>query len=429
MKPKTKLQFAVIDLSQHIIDIKSKMLSWAKVECLQHIGYATKNRVICMDCGERFSPELVNRKRAICPHCGQKLVIEQSRCTTNKQHKYIASAEIVDDFQVIRNFELFSYHKADRPTRYYISEILQHWILPNGKHEVVAQNHTCNYCDSWNGDMEIRKNYARFYYYANKYDVYPYKFHPQSEFKAEYLKLGINRNLQGITALEAIRNIPMNQKAETLLKSKQYSLLELSIDKNHKINSYWPSIKICMRNQYLIKDAKIYIDYLDLLNYFNKDLHNAFYVCPKDLNKEHDKLVAKKRIHQKKQDEENKRIKAIKDEEKFQKLKSQFFGIVFKDDLIQVKVLDSVLEFKEEGDALHHCVFTNEYYLNPDSIVFSATIEGKRIETVEVSLKQLKVVQSRGVCNKNTEYHDRIIELVNKNIKHIRKRTKQQQIA
>ena len=94
-----------------------------------------------------------------------------------------------------------------------------------------------------------------------------------------------------------------------------------------------------------------------------------------------------------------------------------------------MKVLDSVLEFKEEGDALHHCVFTNEYYLNPDSIVFSATIEGKRIETVEVSLKQLKVVQSRGVCNKNTEYHDRIVELVNKNIKHIRKRTKQQQIA
>ena len=26
--------------------------------------------IICMECGERFSAELVKRKRAVCPHCG-----------------------------------------------------------------------------------------------------------------------------------------------------------------------------------------------------------------------------------------------------------------------------------------------------------------------------------------------------------------------
>ena len=50
-----------------------------------------------------------------------------------------------------------------------------------------------------------------------------------------------------------------------------------------------------------------------------------------------------------------------------------------------------------------------------DSLILSATIDGKRIETIEVSLKTLKVVQSRGVCNSNTEYHDRIIRLVEDN--------------
>lgn len=44
------------------------------------------------------------------------------------------------------------------------------------------------------------------------------------------------------------------------------------------------------------------------------------------------------------------------------------------------------------------------------------------VETIEVSLKTLKVLQSRGVCNQNTEYHERIIELVNKNKRLIRKR-------
>ena len=54
--------------------------------------------------------------------------------------------------------------------------------------------------------------------------------------------------------------------------------------------------------------------------------------------------------------------------------------------------------------------------------ILSATIDGKRIETVEVSLKTLKVIQSRGVCNKLTEYHERIVELVERNAELIRSR-------
>lgn len=70
---------------------------------------------------------------------------------------------------------------------------------------------------------------------------------------------------------------------------------------------------------------------------------------------------------------------------------------------------------------MHHCVFSNSYYLKENSLILSATIEGKRIETIEVSLKTLKVVQSRGVCNKNTEYHEQIINLVNQNMGMIQK--------
>ena len=81
-------------------------------------------------------------------------------------------------------------------------------------------------------------------------------------------------------------------------------------------------------------------------------------------------------------------------------------------------------EYLEEGKALHHCVFTNEYYLKENSLILSATIEGRRIETIEVNLDTLKVVQSRGVCNKKTEYHDQIVSLVNANRKLIRQRMK-----
>lgn len=73
-----------------------------------------------------------------------------------------------------------------------------------------------------------------------------------------------------------------------------------------------------------------------------------------------------------------------------------------------------------EGKLMHHCV--GSYHKRTDSLILSATIDGKRIETVEVSLKTLKVVQSRGVCNKLTEYHERIVELVERNAELIRSR-------
>jgi hypothetical protein len=78
-------------------------------------------------------------------------------------------------------------------------------------------------------------------------------------------------------------------------------------------------------------------------------------------------------------------------------------------------MLESVEEIMQEGDIMHHCVFANEYHLKPDSLIFSACINGQRIETVEFSLSKMQVVQSRGVCNQNTEYHDRIIKLVESN--------------
>lgn len=102
-------------------------------------------------------------------------------------------------------------------------------------------------------------------------------------------------------------------------------------------------------------------------------------------------------------------------EEKFKELKSKFFGIQFTDGLINVRVLESVQEYLEEGEHMHHCVYDGNYYLRENSLVLSAIINDKRIETIEISLETLKILQCYGACNKFTEHHKRIVELVNKN--------------
>jgi len=119
---------------------------------------------------------------------------------------------------------------------------------------------------------------------------------------------------------------------------------------------------------------------------------------------------------------EQKQKKAMEDEKRFKELKSKFFGIAFTDGTIQVHVLESVQEHLEEGTAMHHCVYDAHYYSKPQSLIFSATKDGERIETIEVSLETMKVVQSRGVCNKNTEYHEQILALMQKNMRMIAQR-------
>ena len=119
-----------------------------------------------------------------------------------------------------------------------------------------------------------------------------------------------------------------------------------------------------------------------MLRRLGKDIHNPKYVCPENLQESHDTAQRKLQIKQDKEAETRRRQQAIENEERFQELKSPFFGITFTDGVIQVKVLESVQEYLEEGKALHHCVFTNEYYLKKQSLILSARIDGKRIETI-----------------------------------------------
>jgi len=111
-----------------------------------------------------------------------------------------------------------------------------------------------------------------------------------------------------------------------------------------------------------------------------------------------------------------------KEEADFIRLKSKFLDLIITDGEIEITVLDSIQSFIDEGEAMLHCVFANRYYTHDDSLIMSARINGERIETIELSLSGLKVLQSRAVCNGISPYHDRIVVLVNSNINKIASR-------
>lgn len=427
MKPRTKLHHRVVQLSEELFPISKKQIEWAKTECLHHLGYANKSNVGCLDCGEVFELELVNRKKAVCPSCNTKIDVVRTRNTTKEQSNFFAITEVVDEFQVVRNFQISSKHKKGWKAEITVTEVLQYWIQEDGKVTYFGMRNDINWGrESYSGLMEIRDPKSN-YYYGMKYQVYASKYHPDSEFKPEYTKYGINHNLRGLPILEAIKEIPRDSKLETLVKAKQYSML----GKQNELWRYWNSIKICLRNKYKVREASMYFDYLDLLKYFKKDLRNAKFVCPKNLKKEHDVLMNKKRKILEAERFEQERINAIKRQEDLRKARvdyvkrfSKFFSLEFSSGELSITVLKSVDEFKEEGDDLKHCLFTNEYYLKEKSLILSAKVNGKRAETIEVSLDKMEIVQSRGLNNVSTEYHDKIVSLVNRNIQRIAEKSK-----
>ncbi|WP_281225554.1 PcfJ domain-containing protein [Flavobacterium aquiphilum] len=215
--------------------------------------------------------------------------------------------------------------------------------------------------------------------------------------------------------------------SETMLKASQTSLLSYYLTSHAQhINENWQAVKTCLKNNYKIEDFKTWEDYISLLRWFKKDLSCSGFVCPDNLNAAHDRLVSKKRAVQRKKYLLQIRSEIQKAQVLYAQEKEPFFGLRFSQDNLSLYILENVKDFMEEGDLLSHCIFTNEYYTKTDSLLFSAQLDNRPIETLELSLSKMKVIQCRGFKNKPSKYHKSILNLMEQNLYQIRSRLKQQ---
>lgn len=423
MKPRNKFQKQVFEMSAKLPAISQTQIDWAYQNCIEHHGRRTTKGVItCLECGHSWQGqgELIDTLlECVCPACSAKLKVETTRKRIFKQTEYFCVITTYKGFQVLRFFYIDWCAKVGEKTQYFHSEVTQRWITPDGRFATLAKLRPMSYfTDTWYfcSNLEIRPE-------KPLYNIMPTCVYPRQNVIPELKRAGYKKQIDKLTPFDLFHVLLTENKAETFLKAGETELLRHFTRRNFRdMDKYWASIRICLRNNYNIENVSDWCDYIDLLRFFNKDLHNAKHVCPKDLKTEHDRYMEKKRKYDEWKLKEENRSKALEEEMAFKELKSKFFGIQFTDGIISVRVLDSVEEIMKEGDVLHHCVFANDYHLKPDTLILSACVEGKRVETVEVSLSKLQVLQSRGVCNKNTEYHDQILKLVEKNIPQIRER-------
>jgi hypothetical protein len=277
--------------------------------------------------------------------------------------------------------------------------------------------------------MEIRTVTANGYKAQQRHDIQPFAFYPTRRVLPIIKRNGYAGHFWGLTAQKFFSYLLRPGRFETLLKAGQIALMkhyaygDMYAD---RIEMHWDSVKIAIRNRYTVTDAGDWLDYLNLLIYFGKDIRSPKYICPADLKGEHDRYVRKKHEKEMRIKLEKRRREIEQLEPVYQEQKKPFFGLEFRDDVITVQPLKSVLDFFHEGQEMGHCVFVNEYYKKPKSLIMSAKVNGEPAETIELSLESMKIIQARGKGNKPTEHHDEIIKLVENNLPKINRILKKQ---
>jgi len=424
MKPKTALQRQVVSLSKKLPKITERRIQWAYNTLFKFYMYQTKKVSVCFECGHdwptAFDPQSIVNKLTehICPNCKRLLERNETRGWRRMDVDHFHIITTYKNFQIIRGYHVKRYCHKGKKAEYFCSEVYQHWISEKGRDTILA-------CDRnsfgqfsytpWilHSGMSVKNDNDCYYQNGPKY--------PVKRIQPKIIRNGFDGRLHNYSPSYFFKLILGDSIFETLVKRNEEGLISDYSRYKDKINELWPLIKICFRNKYIIKDFGIWKDYIELLTYFERDIYSPKYICPEVLGYEHDRLVKKKRDIIRKQDIEKKKVQMKKDNAIYRKRLAKFFGIKFVDGELEVVVLNSVYEVLKEGDELFHCVFTNGYHNNKNSLLMSARIGNQRLETIDISLSNMQIVQSRGYKNGDSEYHDKIVQLVKKNINQLKK--------
>lgn len=425
MIPKTKLQVEVWNLHKGLYD----PVDQEPFVISKHDFYYTTHYkdLICLECNHQWKPEMALWKEETigvkCPHCDKKL---KKIAINNGQFTRVITysvVQVVDRFQVVRYFSCWkSMYKNKKPS-YWFRNLFEEWKDYDKNKEVVIGLNT-----TWTGDgfsssgYEVRYNNRK--YGQTEYDRFASDFNcPGAEFLPRFKKYGLGYDFHNCDYRYLLKKLEGSPMIETLLKAKQKELLFYAVHKDERYRSYWSQIKILLRHKYKLNDAGIWYDYLQLLKEFGKDISNPKFILPKNLKKSHNEYVVKKqkqtekaRIERELKRQESERLKA-EAEEALKNIKKEVFkGFVMKKGDVLIVPLIEDDDVKEEGKILKHCVHANAYHKKPGILLMSARVDGKRIETIEISLASYSIIQCRGKGNGITQYHDEIIAIVRQNM-------------
>jgi hypothetical protein len=429
MKPKTILEKKVVELHKTLPSVTPKQREFI-LKFQDYYFTISKKYIYCLECGHKWR-KTIEMERILeqeCPECKNKLKYKehvgyQSSWDSGTDAYYIGFMKSFKGFQVIRMYFFRKEMYKLKPAQMIWGEVMQHWISPDGKvtSMIQATNPMNYYFDKWiwEGNMEIRKNNS---YRVNELKkIEPYKWYPYKSFI---------KQIKGIKHKTIPRKYRILEYYSTILRFPVAEhFLNTNIEMFDRLVKYpefcavnWKTIRVALRHKYKFPHWNSWMDLITALKYMKKDILNPFYICPEDFTASHDYWLNKAYKEKTKRNAERAASKLADDTEKYIKQKGRFFGLVIKNNDIEITPLKSVMEFYEIGTIQNHCIYSGEYYNKENSLIMiSKANDGNLLETIEVDLKKGEVLQSRGSCNTPQKHHKKIVKLVEDNMNEIMK--------
>lgn len=427
MKPRTKLEKQVTWLSSHLLPPSMEQIEEAKKALFKNRAFYTKKHGYdCLECGHRF--QSFGEAVIVCPHCGKQLSVEAaSHKKKESETEYFMLMQTVchngTEFVVQRLFELRKFMRRGKAASYCYVDVAEYFT---NEEKQICLGIPLGMFGRWMywDKLTIKKPCRYPSYYGGSYERY--RFEPghiiiESEAKT-LLRNGFKNDFGNLLPQHFVNLLMCNRTFEQLYKLGGDDLARYYQDDVIR------QIKIANRHHYSIADVNLWVDTIKLLRRLGMDDRNPKHICPENIYKWHQELHDRySKIRQKQEAEARRKadIERVKREkevaEEYVKRIARFIQLNIQDELISITPIPTVEAVHEEGNAMRHCVFSAEYYKKPYVLLLSARDHsGKRVETIEVNLDNYRVVQSRGVCNSNTEHHDRILSLMAQGMNQIR---------
>ncbi len=428
MKPKTKEQKKIVEMG---MKLKREELPKYKVKYMTDdlwkgfYNNRYKSHVRCLHCGKMIRCDKPGEaKGMICPECGEEFKDFAEIKSYGYSEQLVAmSVEVHWGYQVFRKYAAERKFTRTGIETTYIDEVAQTWM--NDKGQV---KHLCNAISAMGWRFWHYSLFNSFQLRAKTADHY--SWYTDMMPKQTYIPALQNKDTREETRHEI--RMSLIPYCQALLQKKYAESIQKIMGKEAFIRYMTSDApehcwKLALRYQYKPKNWGDWEDNIRQLIYLKMDTHNPKILLPEDLQKEHiriNELASRKRAKERvkrRLEEQKRKIEEMKaHKEEYQKRLKELLPLTFAEEGLHFTVIQSPEEMTQEGIAMHHCVAM--YWNKQDSLILSCrNDDNERVETIEVNLERYNVAQSRGHCNCDTQYHDRILKIMNKNMDEIKR--------
>ena len=237
MKPHTIFQHQVSVANERLTEISPKAKEWAFRRVITHPAFRNAKGVVnCGDCAHTFNYK-GKGKSVICPHCGQRIIITDTKHRTHESKRYYAVMQVVDGIQVERvSCMSVKFRKGSLP-EVEDMEVCRMWLNAKGQTAVTSKKQTMRsyYMDSFVKDSPIELRGLRdSHMYVSDCVVYPrYKVIP------ELRRNGMKGTFPDCHPLTLMQSLLKNPRIETMMKSGDRKAVEYFVNHPLSLDKCW----------------------------------------------------------------------------------------------------------------------------------------------------------------------------------------------